>query len=167
MRFGRQDADVTQDVCLAGLSIKKEHCIFYKDGEGKISVNTMPGAKVYVNGEEVKGERAMKHKDRIIIGTNHVFVFIDPKVRGRRDSLLLRVGGSDEGRGQELTAQEVAALKGEADGRTAAPAVEAEGEVDTSSLGIMDITFQLAVHEMNKAQVRRRERRRGRRRIVT
>ena len=45
-RFGRQDAEVDQDVCLAGLSIKKEHCIFVRDGSGKIVVNPMAGAKV-------------------------------------------------------------------------------------------------------------------------
>ena len=37
------------------------------------------GASVKVNGDTLTGPFALKHKDRVLFGLNHLFVFYNPK----------------------------------------------------------------------------------------
>lgn len=78
---GRPDAPTTQDVKLAGLNVKPEHCVI-ANAAGELSIRALNGAKVFVNGqpvEEAAGGVPLRHGDRVIVGMNHVFRLVDPQ----------------------------------------------------------------------------------------
>ena len=64
-------------ITLSGLSIKEEHAMVEYDGTSGVTIeNTGP---VLVNGKAPEGKQALNHKDRVQFGTNHLFVFMNPK----------------------------------------------------------------------------------------
>ncbi|KAH9515666.1 Kinesin-like protein kif28p [Bulinus truncatus] len=97
------------DIVLNGLSIQKKHAIISNE-KGMITLK--PGcdeAKTRVNGILITGPRTLQHKDRIIFGSNHVYVFVNP--------LNPKVPeGTPEEINWELAQKEVAKAKGYATG---------------------------------------------------
>ena len=76
--IGRKDAAAKQDVVLTGLSIEKEHAKVMNT-DGKVIIMTMTDtAKVIVNGHRISGSSELNHNDRLVIGNNHIFRFVDP-----------------------------------------------------------------------------------------
>ena len=76
--IGRKDAGIKQDVVLTGLSIEKEHAKVMNT-DGKVMIMTMTeSAKVIVNGHRISGSSELNHNDRLVIGNNHIFRFVDP-----------------------------------------------------------------------------------------
>ncbi|XP_012936827.1 kinesin-like protein KIF28P [Aplysia californica] len=74
--IGRKDGN--PDVVLNGLSIQKKHAVFTNEG-GEVSVKPgSDGAKIRVNGVPITGSRVLEHMDRVIFGSNHVYVFVNP-----------------------------------------------------------------------------------------
>ena len=66
------------DIPLSGLSISSEHAVVtFKDG-----VVTMEpaasGSKTKINGIILNGSRELKHHDRILFGSNHMYYFVNP-----------------------------------------------------------------------------------------
>ena len=92
--IGRKDADVDQDIALDGLNILKHHCVITNRG-GELKLHNTPGAKTYVNGEQVPsgGEAVpLHHGNRLILGQNQVFRIAHPDE-------LRKMGGGGGGGG--------------------------------------------------------------------
>ena len=68
-----------------GYSIKKDHCTISKS-EGEIILFPMENAKIKVNGETLTGPFAIKHKDRVLFGLNHLYVFYNPLDKSTRET---------------------------------------------------------------------------------
>ena len=77
MRIGRKDTN--PDIAMTGLSIASQHAIITnKNGEVTIKPASS-GAKTKVNGVPITtGEQNLKHHDRIMFGTNHLYYFVNP-----------------------------------------------------------------------------------------
>ncbi|ELT99958.1 hypothetical protein CAPTEDRAFT_223727 [Capitella teleta] len=76
--IGRKDADVKPDVILSGLSIMKNHAVITKNKAEYELRPGMPGAKTKVNGAPLTGPLTLTHKDRVLFGSNHMYVFCNP-----------------------------------------------------------------------------------------
>ena len=79
MVIGRKDADTTPDIALTGLGVQKNHAsVIFDDGQFKIEPGAS-NAKVKVNGKPISSAHSLYHKDRIVLGSNHLYVFYNPK----------------------------------------------------------------------------------------
>eukprot|EP00736_Rhodelphis_marinus_P010497 Rmarinus@m.16130 len=58
---------------LAGLSIQPQHAIFTNDG-GKVCLEPKPNARVLVNAQPIKGLVELKHMDRVLFGSSHLYI---------------------------------------------------------------------------------------------
>ncbi|XP_059148912.1 kinesin-like protein KIF28 isoform X2 [Physella acuta] len=74
--IGRKDGN--PDIVLNGLSIQKKHAILANENGEIVLKPGAEGVKIRVNGIPIAGPRTLEHKDRIIFGTNHVYVFVNP-----------------------------------------------------------------------------------------
>jgi kinesin family protein 1 len=64
---------------LNGLSIISEHAIISND-KGVIKIEPAElGAKIKVNGAPIEGPHVLEHNDRILFGSSHLHVFVDPR----------------------------------------------------------------------------------------
>ena len=89
VRIGKKDS--SPDIAMSGLSISSEHAVItYKNGEVTIKPATV-GAKTKVNGSTITGEQGLKHHDRILFGSNHMYYFVNPlnseKVEGTPETI--------------------------------------------------------------------------------
>lgn len=76
---GRKDASPVPNICLSGLSIQKQHAvIFNKKGVIEIESVSGSGSKTKINGIPLTGRKALCHKDRILFGSNHMYVLMNP-----------------------------------------------------------------------------------------
>lgn len=67
------------DITLGGPSIQQEHAIICKEG-GKFSIDRCSGtARLLLNGEPVSNKQELDSHDRLMIGTNQLYVFVNPK----------------------------------------------------------------------------------------
>ncbi len=76
--IGKSDSTSPPDVVLNGLSVRKEHAIITSRG-GKVTIR--PGnqlAKTTLNGTLLTGEMELRHLDRILFGSSHLYVFVNP-----------------------------------------------------------------------------------------
>ncbi|XP_067934246.1 kinesin-like protein KIF28 [Watersipora subatra] len=111
---GRQDRDGKSkpDICLSGLSILSEHATLTCSG---VTVELKPaeqGAKIKINGQPVTGTQTLVNKDRVMFGSNHLYVFINPKNDDSADDLPKNIT-------YEFAQKEIAQAKGFATGSTA------------------------------------------------
>ena len=83
LKIGRKDADVTQDVQLEGLGMKKEHCIITNRPAGGLFVKVAePGADVYLNGTKLGDdeEKPIQNKDLLVFGVcTHLYQVVVPR----------------------------------------------------------------------------------------
>jgi len=85
-RVGSGISNITQDIQLSGSHIQGEHCAF-ENKEGVVTLQPMPGALCYVNGQQAVEPMVLKHGSRVILGKNHVFRFNHPdQARERREN---------------------------------------------------------------------------------
>nr|XP_054748335.1 kinesin-like protein KIF28 isoform X2 [Lytechinus pictus] len=76
--IGRKDASPAPTIPLSGLSIQKQHALV-KNENGDISIKpATAGAKVKINGAPLVGERILSHLDRVMFGSNHLYIFKNP-----------------------------------------------------------------------------------------
>lgn len=102
-RIGRKDS--SPDIPMTGLSVSSEHAILtFKDKEVTIKPAS-PGAKTKVNGIPITGEQGLKHHDRVLFGSNHMYFFVNP--------LNTEMGeGAPESVDWEFANKEIAQAKG-------------------------------------------------------
>uniref|UniRef100_A0A1I8IKH8 Kinesin-like protein 6 n=1 Tax=Macrostomum lignano TaxID=282301 RepID=A0A1I8IKH8_9PLAT len=65
------------DFQLKGVNIQARHAVL-KNVNGSVTVTPIDLAKVFVNGQEVNQETQLRHHDRVLFGTNHLYVFHHP-----------------------------------------------------------------------------------------
>ncbi|XP_022096097.1 kinesin-like protein KIF28P isoform X3 [Acanthaster planci] len=76
--IGRKDADPPPTIMLSGLSISKQHAIV-TNNDGEITLRPYSSScKIKVNGVPLAGARTLEHLDRVMFGSNHLFVFHNP-----------------------------------------------------------------------------------------
>ncbi|XP_072169328.1 kinesin-like protein KIF28P [Diadema setosum] len=76
--IGRKDANPAPTIPLSGLSIQKQHALV-KNENGELTIKpASPGAKVKINGVPLVGERGLAHLDRVMFGSNHLYIFYNP-----------------------------------------------------------------------------------------
>lgn len=78
---GRKNADPPNDIILVSSSISTKHCVFDKDEDENITLTAADeraSNNLYVNGKKVTETVVLKHMDRILIGTNTIFLFRVP-----------------------------------------------------------------------------------------
>jgi pSer/pThr/pTyr-binding forkhead associated (FHA) protein len=64
---------------LNGLSIISEHAII-TNNKGQVKIEPAEiGAKIKVNGTGIESAHALEHNDRILFGSSHLYIFVDPK----------------------------------------------------------------------------------------
>ncbi|XP_078336846.1 kinesin-like protein KIF28 isoform X12 [Crassostrea virginica] len=86
---GRKDASPVPNICLSGLSIQKQHAvIFNKKGVIEIESVSGSGSKTKINGLPLTGRKALCHKDRILFGSNHMYVLMNPLKPDTADNSL-------------------------------------------------------------------------------
>ncbi|KAG9390576.1 Kinesin protein 1B [Carpediemonas membranifera] len=85
--FGKKDAADPPDIPLQGVGIVHRHCAFHSEkigGDGddevwEVTLTPAQGAEVHRNGDRMSDPATLAMGDRIIIGKNYTFKFIDPK----------------------------------------------------------------------------------------
>ncbi|XP_071824596.1 kinesin-like protein KIF28 isoform X3 [Apostichopus japonicus] len=76
--IGRKDADPAPSITLSGLSIQKQHAKVTNESGDIQLMPASPGAKIKVNGVPLTGPHALQHLDRVVFGSNHMYVFKNP-----------------------------------------------------------------------------------------
>ncbi|RDD47595.1 Kinesin-like protein KIF28P [Trichoplax sp. H2] len=72
-------ANASPDVAISGLGVQKQHSIMTLEND-QVSIKPgVPGAKTKINGAPLTGERVLQHFDRVLFGSNNLFVFNNPK----------------------------------------------------------------------------------------
>eukprot|EP00741_Cyanophora_paradoxa_P015133 tig00020848_g14604.t1 len=103
-RVGKKDAKVPQQVVLAGLNVASEHCIFENTGAG-VFLEPVEGKRIYLNGKLVKQREKITTGDRIILGTNHVFRFVNPDEAAKK-KVARRASTAEGGAPESLEADD-------------------------------------------------------------
>ena len=81
LSVGRKNADPPNHIILVSSSISTKHCVFDKDEDENITLTAADeraSNNLYVNGKKVIETVVLKHMDRILIGTNTIFLFRVP-----------------------------------------------------------------------------------------
>ncbi|XP_066301763.1 kinesin-like protein KIF28 isoform X1 [Branchiostoma lanceolatum] len=81
-RVGNKKASPPADVVLIGLSIQAEHALVRNDNNVVYVKPASADAKVLVNGKPLTtedGEEELHHNDRVMFGSNHLYVFHHPQ----------------------------------------------------------------------------------------
>ena len=73
--IGRKDADPVPTICLTGLGVQKFHAVIKKTEDGFKIAPGASNAKVKINGVPITSEVCLNNKDRVVLGSNHVYVF--------------------------------------------------------------------------------------------
>ena len=76
---GRKHGNPPPQITLSGIGIKQNHAIFEKQGEDIILKPNDKDAReyIFINGKNIRPEgQIIKNKDRIIFGTNTIFIFM-------------------------------------------------------------------------------------------
>ncbi|KAG2387641.1 hypothetical protein C9374_001235 [Naegleria lovaniensis] len=69
--------DKSNNIVLSGLQIKPQHCVVIRN-QDKVTLKPIKDALLYVNGRTITCETVLNCNDRIILGNNHVFRYVDP-----------------------------------------------------------------------------------------
>ncbi|XP_074659378.1 kinesin-like protein KIF28 isoform X2 [Tubulanus polymorphus] len=77
-RVGNKTAEPPADIQLNGLNLLKEHAIV-TNKKDTVTIAPCHGAKIVLNGEDLKVEKLLHHNDRVLFGSNHLYVFSHPK----------------------------------------------------------------------------------------
>ncbi|XP_041460234.1 kinesin-like protein KIF28P isoform X3 [Lytechinus variegatus] len=78
---GSDKAENKPQIVLNGLSIQKEHAVITNEG-GKVFIEKVsPMAKLLVNGDPITSKLELDHNDRVMFGSNHLYVFQHPALQ--------------------------------------------------------------------------------------
>eukprot|EP00730_Choanoeca_flexa_P007329 TRINITY_DN12314_c0_g1_i1.p1 TRINITY_DN12314_c0_g1~~TRINITY_DN12314_c0_g1_i1.p1 ORF type:complete len:1647 (+),score=500.84 TRINITY_DN12314_c0_g1_i1:66-5006(+) len=78
-KAGQGDDTFKPDIQLNGEGIEANHCLFENDDNRVFVTPTSDKAKVFINGEPIKGRTPLPTGSRIILGHHHVFRFNNPE----------------------------------------------------------------------------------------
>ncbi|KAI3388277.1 hypothetical protein SNEBB_000716 [Seison nebaliae] len=75
-------------IALAGLNIKSNHAeISYDSKSRNVELTACRGAKIKVNGKTVTSPIVLENSDRILFGSNHMFVFNNPFMKDQNKNI--------------------------------------------------------------------------------
>ncbi|XP_041367866.1 kinesin-like protein KIF28P [Gigantopelta aegis] len=111
-RVGNKSASPTPEILLNGLSIQKEHAVV-ENNKGVVKLVPIPGAKITVNGEQIKASKELHHNDRVIFGSNHLYVFHHPQDEAKQIKQGLKIETPTYNSVQEELAQHTGLVKNE------------------------------------------------------
>ncbi|XP_033624378.1 kinesin-like protein KIF28P [Asterias rubens] len=77
-KVGNNKAESAPEILLNGLSIQKEHAVVVNENGKVFLEKASSDAKLLVNGDTVIGKIELDHNDRIMFGSNHLYVFQHP-----------------------------------------------------------------------------------------
>ena len=77
-RIGKQGAATKQDITFSGLGILSEHASAEFDGSQSVNMKPFTGSKTFVNGDLLTAPTELHTGDRVILGNNFVFRFVNP-----------------------------------------------------------------------------------------
>ena len=77
-RIGKVGATPAQDITFSGLGILPEHATVEWDEGAVVDMKASVGSKTFINGDLLTDERPLHTGDRVILGNNFVFRFINP-----------------------------------------------------------------------------------------
>ena len=64
---------------VTGFGIRKRHVVVTQDGSGNFFIEAgSPASKTRVNGKALEGKMPLRHNDRLQLGTNSIFLFVNP-----------------------------------------------------------------------------------------
>ncbi|KAK3716103.1 hypothetical protein QZH41_019651 [Actinostola sp. cb2023] len=107
--IGNKKADPSPSILLSGLSILKQHAVITVK-ENEITIKpAISGSKTKVNGMPLTGETPLKHMDRILFGSNHMYYLKNPKNADKSE-------GSPDKVDWDFAQKEIAEAKGFATG---------------------------------------------------
>jgi len=81
VHVGRKDGNPKPQIVLGGIGIKNNHAVFTKAENGDVSLapfDSNSAENIFVNGVEIKENTKLCHNDRIVFGSNVVFLFKYP-----------------------------------------------------------------------------------------
>lgn len=78
-RIGNNKADPPAQIQLKGLSIQQEHAVVDNQSCTTIVLRPCVGARILVNGDPITGQVTLHHNDRVLFGSNHLYVFHHPQ----------------------------------------------------------------------------------------
>lgn len=76
--IGRAKSDRDNKIKLGGIGVQKNHGTIIRNGDVIKIKKDEPKATMFVNGVTVKDEIELHNYDRVILGNNHIFLFIIP-----------------------------------------------------------------------------------------
>ncbi|XP_038058147.1 kinesin-like protein KIF28P [Patiria miniata] len=79
-KVGNNKAETPPEIVLNGLSIQKEHGIVLNDNGKVFLEKASSDAKILINGDPLVGKMELDHNDRIMFGSNHLYVFQHPQL---------------------------------------------------------------------------------------
>ncbi|XP_025096208.1 kinesin-like protein KIF28P [Pomacea canaliculata] len=82
-KVGNHKASPAPDILLNGLSIQPEHAVV-SNKKGTITLKPCGSAKVLVNGQPLTSEITLHHNDRVLFGSNHLYVFHHPQDEAKK-----------------------------------------------------------------------------------
>eukprot|EP00051_Salpingoeca_urceolata_P020721 m.314922 g.314922 ORF g.314922 m.314922 type:complete len:1108 (-) comp19670_c2_seq9:693-4016(-) len=62
-------------IALGGLSISDQHAVFTR-ADSTVTIAPLNNAQVMVNGKQVLAETELRHRDRVVLAPNHLYVFM-------------------------------------------------------------------------------------------
>lgn len=73
--IGRRTKEFNPKIKLGAANILPQHCVIERQGD-TVTLKPNEGAATYVNGDQVKEPVTLRHKDRIILGSNSSFLYL-------------------------------------------------------------------------------------------
>ncbi|XP_071941853.1 kinesin-like protein KIF28P [Antedon mediterranea] len=80
LKVGSSKASPPADIVLSGLGIQPDHALFSVE-KGSIFLEKVADGKVLLNGEPLTSKQQLDHNDRIMFGSNHLYVFQHPALK--------------------------------------------------------------------------------------
>ncbi|XP_005092304.1 kinesin-like protein KIF28P [Aplysia californica] len=77
-KIGNKNASPAPQILMNGLSILKDHATV-TNKKGTVSLKPVGEAKIMVNGKVIKQDTELHHNDRVLFGSNHLYVFHHPQ----------------------------------------------------------------------------------------
>ncbi|KAK7109967.1 hypothetical protein V1264_013913 [Littorina saxatilis] len=82
-KIGNKKASPAPQILLNGLSIQPQHAVV-TNKKGAVTLKPESGAKLLVNGQVIKSEATLHHNDRVLFGSNHLYVFHHPQDEAKK-----------------------------------------------------------------------------------
>ncbi|KAI6241485.1 putative tRNA N6-adenosine threonylcarbamoyltransferase [Aphelenchoides fujianensis] len=85
-RVGNGQSQTATNIQLKGLSILPDHAMIKNKDNKKFTISPLKATDILVNGKAITGETNLNQNDRILFGGNHLYVFVNPKKGGVKNS---------------------------------------------------------------------------------